>query len=131
MYGDNEMSEEFIVTSSAAPGIGALKAHYPTAEAAIRFAYVLLEEGSPLVRIVDSDGNAIMGDDDMWVRKAIIARNLCDIDRISGELHNLALHVNYVEINKSEDNAMLEQYLNKLEKCVNQIVNLLIERAKI
>jgi len=69
------MATEFVVTSPASSGLGAFKAHYATVQAALRAASMVIDEGAPLVWIVDGEGKTILRDDQIKLLNRRIAQN--------------------------------------------------------
>jgi hypothetical protein len=124
------MPKEFVVTSSATPGIGAFKAHYPNVEAALRFANVLLDEGAPpWVDIVDGEGNTIMRDDHARLRQRLVTQNIKGRDQLSTRLHNLETGTYYVGTNKAgdDDENIMQQLMCQLRIWISEIDHILTE----
>ena len=123
------MPKEYVVTSSATPGIGAFKAHYPDVEAALRFANLLLDEGAPpLVDIVDGEGNTVMRDDHVRRRQRLVTQNVKGRDQLNARLRNLERSTYYVGINKAgDDEDIMQQLMCQLRIWISEIDHLLTE----
>jgi hypothetical protein len=112
----SSMPTEFVVTSPAASGVGALKAHYPTVEAALQVANMLLDEGTSRVRILDGEGNTVLREDQIKLRNRLICQNIETLDYLRAQLSNFESGVYDFGANKSgaQDNDINMKWIYQL-----------------
>jgi len=123
------MPTELVVTSPAAPGIGALRAHYATVDAALRVANRLLDEGTSMVWIVDDKGNTILQEDQVKLRNKLISQNIKARDQLRSQLHKFETGVYYLGANKAggPDNDVTLQWIDQLRLWIAERDTLLLD----
>ena len=128
-FTDHQMSTEFVVTSPAASGLGAFKAHYTTVEAALRVANKLLDEGTPMVWIVDANGNTVLREDQVKLRNRLISQNIKARDHLRSHLHNFETGVYHLGSNKAggQDNDVTLQWIDQLRLWIAERDSLLAD----